>query len=58
MCGYDPFAWYEQQLDREYQAQQAGYDTYEEYYEAMQDYKENIEFDKWHEEQTIERMKI
>lgn len=52
MCGYDPFARYEEQLDREYEAQQAGYDSYEEYYDTMQDYKENLDFDKWHEEQA------
>lgn len=52
MCGYDPFAWYEEQLDREYEAQQAGYDSYEEYYDAMQDYKENLDFDRWHEKQA------
>lgn len=57
MCGYDPFAWYEEQLDREYEAQQAGYNSYEEYYDAMQDYKENLDFDSWHEEQASRRQK-
>lgn len=34
MCGYDPFYWYDWELERQAKAYQAGYDTYEEYYDA------------------------
>lgn len=51
MCGYDPFYWYELQLDREYEAFQAGFDNYEDYYTAIEDVKGNDDFDRWHDEQ-------
>jgi len=41
MCGYDPFYWYEQELDREHIAYMHGYDNYEDYYNNKQDFKEN-----------------
>lgn len=46
----NPFKWYEQELDNEHEAEMAGYDSYEEYYEAKQDDLANEQFDRWHEE--------
>lgn len=51
MCGYDPFKWYELECDQQYIAEQNGYDSDEEYYEAMKDDLANEQFDRWHEEQ-------
>lgn len=41
MCGYDPFYWYETELDRDYIAWINGFDNYEEYYNSMKDDFEN-----------------
>lgn len=49
MCGYDPFALYDWLMDREAEAYQAGYDSYEDYYVAMKEDKENEDFDRYHE---------
>lgn len=51
MCGYDPFAWYEKELDEEYIAWLNGFDNYEDYYNSVQDDLGNETFDRWHEEQ-------
>ena len=50
MGGYDPFALYDWLMDREAEAYQAGYDSYEDYYVAMKEDKENEDFDRYHEE--------
>lgn len=46
MCGYDPFYWYEKELDRDHIAWQNGFDNYEDYYVEMQDHKENLAYDE------------
>ena len=51
MCGYDPFQWYEDELDRDYEAYLHGYDNYEDYYNAMQDDLGNREYDEWKDKQ-------
>lgn len=51
MYGYDPFYWYEWELDRQYIAELNGYDNYDDYYNAMKEAKENQDFDLWHDEQ-------
>ena len=38
-AGYDPFAWYERQLDLEHKAWLAGFDSVEEYLEHEEDLK-------------------
>ncbi len=50
MCGYDPLEEYEKELDRKYKAFEAGYDSYEEYDLAMQDYIGNLMFDGIHDD--------
>lgn len=45
MCGYDPFYWYDWELDRQAIAQQHGFDTYEEYYNWLEDNKANDDFE-------------
>lgn len=47
MCGYDPLYWYEWELDRQYEAFQAGYDSYEDYYNAKQDDLQNDAYDRY-----------
>lgn len=47
MCGYDPFRWYEEELDREHEAYINGFDSYEEYYNSMQDDRENEEYERF-----------
>ena len=49
--GYMGLAWYEEELDREYEARMHGYETYEEYYEAMKDDEGNRQYDAWKDEQ-------
>lgn len=48
MCGYDPLEWYEKELDNQYLAQQAGFDSYEEYCEFLED-KKHDDFDSYDE---------
>lgn len=43
MCGYDPFYWYERQLDREYAAYQAGFESVD---NAKQDNRDNDTYDE------------
>lgn len=50
MCGYDPLYYYEKALDEAYLAQQYGFDTYEEYYEAMKDQEGDRIYDSWEED--------
>ena len=52
MCGYDPFWFYNLQLDRQYEAEQAGYDNYEDYYNARQDDLMNDECDRYADDQV------
>lgn len=51
MCGYDPFAWYEKELDQEHLAWLNGFDNYEDYYNSVPEDLKNKAFDRWHEEQ-------
>lgn len=52
MCGYDNgLSWYELDLERQYIAEQNGYDSYEEYLEAMQDDIGNRQYDEWKDSQ-------
>lgn len=52
-AGYDPFAWYERQLDLEHKAWLAGFDSVEEYLEHEEDLKADAEIERW-EERRIE----
>lgn len=47
MCGYDPFYWYELELDRQYIAEQNGYDNYEDYITDLKDDIGNMQYDRW-----------
>ena len=40
---YDPFYWYERDLDNDYIAQQNGYDDYEDYLESEEKLEERLE---------------
>lgn len=46
MCGFDPFYWYEQELDRQYIAEQHGYNSYEEYIADIKDDIGNMQYDE------------
>ena len=46
--------YYELELEQEYEAHEHGYDSYEEYYEAMQDDKGNRDYDSWKDEQLTD----
>jgi c-di-AMP phosphodiesterase-like protein len=41
MCGYDPFYWYEKQLDEEAEMTELGFDNYDDYLDYLQDEKES-----------------
>lgn len=45
MCGYDPFRWYDEELDREYEAYEHGYDSYEEYRETIEEHIGENQYD-------------
>lgn len=47
MCGYDPFYWYDWQLDRQAEAYEHGFETYEEYYNSIQDDKDNEDYERF-----------
>lgn len=38
MCGYDPFQYYEQELDRKAEAEYHGFNSWEEYMDAKEDF--------------------
>ena len=46
MCGYDPFYWYEKDLDEQYLAYENGIDSVEEYQESLNDNKMNDDYDR------------
>lgn len=45
MCGYDPFRWYEEELDREHEAYMNGFDSYEEYIESIEEHIGENQYD-------------
>lgn len=45
MCGYDPFRWYDEELDREHEAYMNGYDSYEEYRETIEEHIGENQYD-------------
>ena len=56
MCGYDPFYWYDWELDRQYEAFEHGFDNYEDYYNYIHNGIDNDIFDRLHDEQKKERI--
>ena len=57
MCGYDPFYWYDWELDRQYEAFEHGFDNYEDYYNSIQAELDNDIFDRLHDEQKKKGLK-
>lgn len=52
MCGYDNgLSWYELDLERSFIAQEHGFETYEEYCEAMKEDEGNRQYDEWKDKQ-------
>lgn len=45
MCGYDPFWFYDWLLDRQAEANEHGFETYEDYYNWLEDNKANDDFE-------------
>lgn len=52
MCGYDPFYWYEKELDEQYLAYENGFDSVEEYQESLNDNKMNDDYDRYSDDLT------
>lgn len=47
MCGYDPIGWYEEQMEMYYEAYDAGYESVEEYHNAIESQQENDDYDRY-----------
>nr|DAL34601.1 MAG TPA_asm: hypothetical protein [Caudoviricetes sp.] len=45
MCGYDPFYWYEKELDEQYLAYENGFESVEDYKNSLDDDKTNDDYD-------------
>lgn len=43
MCGYDPFYWYERELDTAYAMEQAVFDNLNDYYDYLEDLKNDTQ---------------
>ncbi len=48
--------YYEDELEKEYEAQLNGYDSYEDYYNSMQDDIENRAYDNWKDERAMDEL--
>lgn len=48
--------YYEDELEKEYEAQLNGYDSYEDYYNAMQDDIENAAYDSYKDERAMNEL--
>lgn len=46
MCGYDPFYWYEKELDEQYLAYENGFESVEDYLNSLDDNKTNDDYDR------------
>lgn len=46
MCGYDPFYWYEKELDEQYTAFEAGFNSVEEYKNYLDDCKTEDDYER------------
>lgn len=56
MCiNYNPFYWLERELDLQYEAEQHGFENYEDYYNSLKDDLENEAYDKWKEERIYKQ---
>lgn len=53
-AGYDPFKWYEQELDLEHEAWLAGYDDVDEYHRHEEDLKADTEIEQGEERRINE----
>lgn len=48
--------YYEDELEKEYEAREHGYDSYEDYYNSMQDDIENRAYDNWKDERAMDEL--
>lgn len=53
-AGYNPFAWYERELDLEHEAWLAGFDDVDEYRKYEEDRKEDAAMEQWEERRINE----
>lgn len=48
--------YYEDELEKEYEAREHGFNSYEDYYNSMQDDIENRAYDNWKDERAMDEL--